>query len=405
MMATIHTRIRTIPAAAKNAPLFLVLLALFCLGGCSDTTDSKAKADNGQKKRAVPVIIGVSKTKTVPVELRAIGTVEPFATVAIKSQITGTLERIHFQEGDDVQKDEVLFSLDPRPFTALLNQTQGALARDRAQLDNARKELERYTTAARKGYVSTEQAEQAETKVATLAATIKADEAAVENARLQLEFCTITSPIDGRTGELQVAAGNLIKASADTPMVVINQIAPIKVAFSVPGKHFADIKKYRAEGSLRVSLASAGGEMLTGDFAFLDNTIDPTTGTLRLKAEFANKERILWPGQFVDVRLILTSRPNVTVVPTQAIQTGQNGPHVFVVRDDATVEERAITPGMAIDGETLIESGLSSGEKVVIDGQLQLTTGTRVEERGRPTRSSPSPAPAEPSQASPRGTP
>ena len=371
------TRFRFLPA------LFLILL-LLALNGCSDNGKSKATPENQPKKRAVPVLIGVSSEKTIPIELRSIGTVEPYATVAIKSQITGTLQRIHFKEGADVKKGEILFSLDPRPVVAMLNQAQGALVRDKAQLDNARKEFDRYANAAKKGYVSTEQAEQSETKVATLAATIKADEAAVENARLQLEFCTIYSPIDGRTGELPVAEGNLIKANADTSMVTINQISPIKVSFTVPGKYFGEIKKYREAGTLQVVLNGADGTPVTGKFAFLDNAIDQTTGTLRLKAEFANQDHSLWPGQFVEIRLNLTSRPHTTVVPTLAVQVGQNGAHVFVVKDDATVEERTITTGIQIDGETVVESGITPGERVVTDGQLQLINGTKVEERGKP---------------------
>ena len=385
MMPFTLSRIGAPLARLQILPAFLLLVMLLASGGCSDNGGNKVKAENGPKKRAVPVLIGVSRERTIPVELQAMGTVEPYATVAIKSQITGTLQRIHFKEGADVKKGDILFSLDPRPVAAILGQAQGALVRDRAQLENARKELERYANAAKKGYVSTEQAEQSETKVATLAATIKADEAAVENARLQLEFCTIYAPIDGRTGELPVAEGNLIKANADTAMVTINQVCPIKVSFTVPGKHFADIKKYRDQGSLLVSLTGSEGAPATGTFAFLDNAIDQTTGTLRLKAEFANNDRSLWPGQFVEIRLALTSRPNMTVVPTQAVQVGQGGAHVFVVKDDASVEERAITTGMRIDGETVIESGLTPGEKVVTDGQLQLTSGTKVEDRGKPT--------------------
>ena len=399
----------TLPkTGAPLAPLqifaaFLLLFMFLALCGCSDNGNDKAKAENGPKKRAVPVLIGTSTTKTVPVELQATGTVEPYATVAIKSQITGILQRIHFKEGADVKKGDILFSLDPRPVAAMLGQAQGALVRDRAQLDNARKELERYATAAKKGYVSTEQAEQAETKVATLAATIKANEAAVENARLQLEFCTIYAPIDGRTGELPVAEGNLIKANADTSMVTINQVCPIKVSFTVPGKHFGDIKKYRDQGTLQVVLSGSEGAPVTGTFAFLDNTIDQATGTLRLKAEFANNDRSLWPGQFVEIRLILTSRPNMTVVPTQAVQVGQNGAHVFVVKDDASVEERAITTGMRIDGETVVESGLTPGEKVVTDGQLQLTSDTKVEERSKPAVGQAA-GPPERAQEKPRST-
>ncbi len=391
------------PARLQRVSAFLVLLMLLALCGCSDNGGNKAKVENGPKKRAVPVLIGTSTTKTVPVELKATGTVEPFATVAIKSQITGILQRIHFKEGDDVKRGDILFSLDPRPVAAMLNQAQGALVRDKAQLDNARKELERYATAAKKGYVSTEQAEQAETKVATLAATIKADEAAVENARLQLEFCTIYSPIDGRTGELPVAEGNLIKANADTAMVTINQVSPIKVSFTVPGKHFGDIKKYRDQGTLLVALSGPEGNPLTGKFAFLDNSIDQATGTLRLKAEFANEDKSLWPGQFVAIQVSLTSLPDATVVPTQAVQVGQSGPHIFVVKDDASVEDRPIAIGMSLDGETVVESGLSPGERVVTDGQLQLTNGTKVEERGKPSIGQAS-GPAEKTMEKPRST-
>jgi multidrug efflux system membrane fusion protein len=399
----------TLPkTGAPLAPLqiFTAVLLLFmflALCGCSDNGSDKAKAENGPKKRAVPVLIGTSTTKTVPVELKATGTVEPYATVAIKSQITGILQRIHFKEGADVKKGDILFSLDPRPVAAMLGQAQGALVRDKAQLDNARKELERYATAAKKGYVSTEQAEQAETKVATLAATIKANEAAVENARLQLEFCTISSPIDGRTGELPVAEGNLIKANADTAMVTINQVSPIKVSFTVPGKHFGDIKKYRDQGTLQVALSGPEGNPVTGKFSFLDNTIDQATGTLRLKAEFTNEDKDLWPGQFVAIRIFLTSLPDATVVPTQAVQVGQSGPHIFVVKDDASVEDRPVAIGMSLDGETVVESGLSPGERVVTDGQLQLTSGTKVEERGKPFIGQAS-GPAEKTMEKPRST-
>jgi membrane fusion protein, multidrug efflux system len=382
-MTIASTTLRPVISPVLKAPIFLLLLAILTFCGCSDTAGNKAKAEAGPKKKAIPVLIGTSEKRTVPVEIQAIGTVEPFATVAVKSQITGTLQRINFKEGDDVKKGEPLFALDPRPFTAMLNQALGALIRDRAQLDLARKELERYTSAVKKGYVSTEQAEQAETKVATLAATIKADEAAVENARLQLEYCTIYAPIDGRTGELPVAEGNLIKANADTAMVAINQVSPIKVSFTVPGKHFGEIRRYQAEGSLQVSLAVPGGAPLTGTFAFLDNAIDQTTGTLRLKADFANTDKTLWPGQFVDVRLALTTRPDVTVVPTQAVQLGQKGAHIFIVKDDFTVEDRPVTTGVNIDGKTVVESGLGPGEKVVTAGQLQLVNGSKVEEQGK----------------------
>jgi multidrug efflux system membrane fusion protein len=359
---------------------FVLFLALFLLSGCSENSAGKGK-DGGRPKKAAPVTIGLSEQKTIPVEIHAIGTVEPSATVGIRSQITGTLKSVHFREGADVKKGDPLFTIDPRPFAALLNQAQGALARDRAELDNAHRELERYTQAVRKGYVSQEQADQAETKASTLAAIIKADEAAVENARLQLEFCSIISPIDGRAGELLADQGNMIKANADTAMVTINRLVPIRVSFTVPGKYLQEIKKYQAAGSLRVQVPISEGEPLTGVFSFLDNTVDPTTGTIRLKAEFANPDKTLWPGEFVDVRLILTVRQDTVVVPTAAIQIGQEGAHVYVVKPDMTVEDRPVVTGTIADGETVIESGIRAGERVVTDGQMQLTDGTKVEDR------------------------
>ncbi len=369
----------------KALDLVIVALSLlFLFSGCSEQQGIKGKGGAQTKKQAVPVAIGLSGHKNVPIELKAIGTVEAYATVAVKSQITGVVQSVHFKEGDEVKQGDPLFTIDPRPFVALLDQAQGALARDRAELENARKELERYSHAAQKGYVSTEQADQAQTKAATLAATVKADEAAVENARLQLDFCSINSPINGRTGELMADRGNLIKANADTSMVTINQLTPIKVSFAVPGKDLQEIKKYQAQESLKVLVPLPGGKVLTGTFSFLDNTVDPTTGTIRLKAEFANTDKTLWPGEFVDVLLILTTKPDAVVVPTAAIQIGQNGAHIYVVRSDMTVEDRAVVTGTMVNGETVIESGIKAGEKVVTDGQLQLTDGTKILERDRP---------------------
>jgi membrane fusion protein, multidrug efflux system len=361
----------------------LLLSCSFFSSGCSGNGGGKGTGGDRARK-AVPVSIGRSEAKAVPSELRAIGTVEPFATVAIKSQITGVVQSIHFKEGDEVKQGDLLFTIDPRPFVALLDQSQGALARDRAELDNARKELERYSHAAQKGYVSTEQADQARTKTATLSATVKADEAAVENARLQLDFCSITSPINGYTGELLADRGNLIKANADTAMVTINQISPIKVSFTVPGKNLQEIIRYQKEGSLKVLVLPPDGKPLTGIFSFLDNTVDPTTGTIRLKAEFANTDKMLWPGQFVEVHLILTVRQDTVVVPTAAIQIGQDGVHIYVVKTDMTVEDRHVTTGTIVDGETVVESGIKPGEQVVTDGQLQLIDGAKIEQRTGP---------------------
>lgn len=366
----------------------LVVVCLLLLTGCLKNKEKQGEKVNRPIK-AMPVTIGLSAVKNVPVALNAIGTVEPFATVAIKSQITGILKKVHFNEGDDVKKGDLLFTLDERPFTAQLNQARSTLARDRAELENARKEQKRYSLAAGKGYVSSEQEDTAATKVATLSATVQADEAAVENSRLQLEFCSIVAPIDGRTGELLVNAGNLIKANDDTAMVTLNQITPIKVSFTVPGKNLPEIKKYQAAGSLQVQLPDIKGKALPGTFSFLDNRIDTGTGTLLLKATFANIGQELWPGEYVDVQLVLTTRPGAVVVPSQAIQVRQDGGHIFVVHDDMTVEDRSITTAMIVDKETVVEKGLAGGEKVVTNGQLQLSDGTKVQDWKSPMSENP----------------
>ncbi len=390
-----HFLVNPVTAGARCTALnVLIIICFLVFSGCLEHKEKNDKNANRSQK-SMPVTIGLSTIKSVPVVLNGIGTVEPFATVAIKSQITGILKSIHFNEGDDVKKGDLLFTIDERPFAALLNQTIGSLARDRAELENARKELKRYNLAAGKGYVSSEQADTAATRVATLAATVRAGEAAVENSRLQLEFCSIVAPIDGRTGELLVSAGNLIKANADTAMVTLNQLIPVKVSFTVPGKNLPEIQKFQAAGSLQVQIPGIQREPLTGTFAFIDNRIDSSTGTLLLKAIFANTGQDLWPGQFVDVRLILTIRPEVVVVPSQAIQVRQDGAHIYVVGDDLTVEDRLVTTGMIVDQETVVEKGLAGGQKVVTNGQLQLSDGIKVQERRNQTTGPPKkPAPA-----------
>ena len=369
------------------ATLAITLALAIALAACSKAPDDKAKNGQAARKRVVPVLLDTVRHGEVPVLLRATGTVEASAAVAIKAQVAGIVQGIHFQEGDEVKAGAPLFTLDKRPFAAALHQAQGVLARDRAELDNARREEARYSAASRKGYVSGEQAEQAATRVATLTATVQADEAAVENARLRLEFCTIHAPISGRTGEVQTAVGNLVKENADTPLVTIRLTRPIEVAFAVPGRHLADIVSSRQAGSLRVTIDDPAFPLLAGSLSFLDNTIDPATATLRLKARFVNDDDSLWPGQTVAVAILLATRPAAILVPTRAINMGQKGPRVFVVSDEGVASERAIVAGQPFGEMTVVESGLSAGEKVVGEGQLQVTDGARVEQRnGSPDR-------------------
>ena len=362
--------------------LILLCSLLLLLPGCSSNPNGDGK--KGQKKKStIPVTIETSQKKMLPLEIGATGYVESFATVEIRSQVTGTLKSVHFKEGDEVKAGELLFTIDPRLFAANLAKAEAVLAKDKAELDNAYREGERYALAVKKGFVSTEQADQAATKVATLTATVKADQAAIDAARLELDYCTIRSPLAGRTSEIKNDPGNLIKANADLPMVTVKQIRPVLATFTVPGQHLADISKYRAAGTLKVLVTdkNAKGELLTGSLSFIDNTMDPTTGVIRLKATFTNTDKTLWPGQMIDVRMQLTLRPDCIVVPSQAIQTGQKGPYIYVVKDDQSVEFRPVTPGMLYQGETVIESGLQAGERVVTDGQMQLADGVKVEER------------------------
>ena len=358
--------------------IFLILFISF-IPACS------GKPAPPPPKPPVPVAAGIVIQKTVPVQIRAIGNVEAYSTVSVKSQIGGILTHVHFREGQDVSKGALLFTIDPRPYEAALKQAEANLAKDTAQLDNAREEVRRYAELAKKGYVAQEQYDQIRTNAASFEATVNADNAVVENARLQLKYCYIYSPITGRTGNLISNEGNLIKANADTSMVIINQIRPIYVTFSVPEQYLSEIKKYMSGGKVKVQafITKGGDNPEEGILTFVDNTVDVVTGTIKLKATFANKEKRLWPGQFVDVVMVLTTQPNAVVVPTQSIQAGQKGQYVFVIKNDLTVEDRPVTVGRTLNSETVIDKGLRAGEKVVTDGQLRLVPGAKVQIKGK----------------------
>jgi multidrug efflux system membrane fusion protein len=333
------------------------------------------------KRPAVAVTVGTVVQKTAPVQLTAIGNVEAVSTIQVKSQIGGVLQKAHFKEGQDVAKGALLFTIDPRPYEAQVKQAEANLAKDKAQMENARKDASRYEELVKKGYVAREQYEQYSTNATALAATVAADQALLDNARLQLKYCYIYSPISGRTGSLIANEGNLIKANADTAMVTINQIQPIYVTFSVPEQYLSEIKEYMAAGELKVEAYISKEDRVPeqGLLTFIDNAVDLSTGTIKLKATFPNSHRRLWPGQFVSAVLTLTSRPNALMVPTAAVQTGQDGQFVFVVKNDSTVESRPVNAGMAVNDETVIEKGLRAGETVVTDGQLQLVPGAKIE--------------------------
>lgn len=355
--------------------IFAVLLSVgTLLASCSGNVE-KPKA-----KPAVPVTVSTSLRKAVPVQLRVIGTVEALSTVSIKSQVNGMLEEVHFREGEDVGRGTLLFTIDSRPFAAVLRQAKAALARDIAQEKYARDQARRYAALLEEGIVTQDQYEQLRSNAEALAETVRAGRAAVDTAAVMLGYCSIHSPIDGRTGNLMVQRGNLVKANDEPTLVTINQITPIYVTFSVPEKELAGIKKHLAAGDLKVEalIPNDSGPAEQGVINFLDNMVDPTTGTIKLKGTFPNKQRRLWPGQFVNVVLTLATLPNAVTVPAQAVQTGQEGVFVFVVKPDLTVEMRPVVTGVTYNGETVVEKGLSGGETVVTDGQLQLVPGSRV---------------------------
>lgn len=328
----------------------------------------------------VPVRVAKATVQTMPVQVIAIGNVEAFASVSVKPLVSGELETIKFEEGQDVKKGQLLFTIDRRPFEAALAQAQANLARDKATAANARLDAGRYASLSVQGVTSKQQADQAASAADAYDAAVRADSAAVDAAKLELEYCTIYSPIDGRTGSYQVKPGNMVKANDVPVLIVINQISPIYLDFSVPEQYLADIKKYMSQGALHVdaTIPNDPGPPEVGTVTFVDNAMDNTTATIRLKATFANEKKRLWPGQFVNTVLTLTSERNAVVVPAQAIQTGQNGQFVFVVKSDNTVESRPVAVGRTVNGVTVIEKGLAQGETVVTDGQLRLIPGAKI---------------------------
>jgi multidrug efflux system membrane fusion protein len=359
----------------KTLRFILLLVILSFLAACSQGAKGKQQMPN-----AVPVLAAVAVQKDVPVQLTAIGNVEAYSTVEVNSRIGGQLVRVHFKEGQDVNKGDILFTIDPRPFEAALKQAEANLLRDTAQMNNARQQEQRYQELVKKGYVAQADYDQMRTNADALEATVRADKAAVENARLQLTYCFIYSPITGRTGNLLVHEGNIIKEN-DKTIVTINQVQPIYVSFTLPEQRLPEVKKYMAGERLKVMVSYPQKNELPmqGELTFIDNTVDRMTGTIRLKGTFANNEKRLWPGQFVNVTLNLTTRPSAIVVPSQAVLVGQQGQYVFVIRRDATVEMRPVTVSMTVGSESVIEKGVASGEQVVTDGQLRLVPGTKVE--------------------------
>jgi membrane fusion protein, multidrug efflux system len=360
----------------------LLLLAVQLLACIGLTACNHGGEESAAHPAFPPVAVLVAKAvqKTVPNQIQAIGSVQAFATVGIKSRVEGPLVAINFKEGDYVERGQLLFTIDPRTFQAALNQAKANLSRDQATAHQASVEEERYRILWRQGVGSRQQFDQSYATAASSAAIVAADRAAVESARLNLDFTRITAPVAGRTGSLQNHIGDLIKADADNPMVTIAQIEPIYVTFSVPEKDLEAIRRNMEIHQLKVSAFLPGDQtpIETGLLAFIDNTVDQTTGTIMLKGLFRNKDHRLWPGEFVNVRLTLDDIENAILIPTQAIQTGQDGQFVFTVGPGMKVSPHPVVAGPAIGSETVIEHGIADGDTVVTDGQLRLMPGATV---------------------------
>jgi multidrug efflux system membrane fusion protein len=363
-------------AGARFLKYAVLLMIPALLAACGD------KKPKPMPPRVTPVTDAFVVQKDIPVQLTAIGNVEPYSTVAVTSRIAGQLVKVHFKEGQDVKKGDMLFTIDPRPFEAALRQAEGNLARDKAQMENAYVQARRYEELIKKGYVAQSDYDQLRTSADALAAVVGSDKAAVENAHLQVGYCRIYSPITGRTGTLLLNEGSMIKEN-DKTIVTINQVQPIYVGFSLPEQSLPEVKKYSVKGGLKVSVKLPHDEEKpeTGTLTFVDNAVDRTTGTIRLKATFENSLRKLWPGQFVDVVVGLTTQPNALVVPSQAVMTGQQGQYVFVIKPDSSVDMRPVVVNRTLDNDSVVEKGLNAGERVVTDGQLRLVPGAKVESK------------------------
>ena len=328
--------------------------------------------------KSVPVVVAVAVQKTIPIQMNALGSVEAFATISVRTQITAQIAKVLFKEGKDVKKGDLLLTLDCRTNEAALAQAQANLVRDKAQARYAEEQVRRYADLIKKDYVAKEQFDQIQANADALKATLKADEAIVESNRVLMQYCSIYSPIDGRTGMLKVNQGNIVKAD-DTEILTINQIQPIYVTFAVVEKDLPRVKKYSMEKTLTVEAFIPGEERPeNGELTFVDNAIDRTTGTITIKGTFANKEKRLIPGQFVDVVLTLTVQSDAVLVPSQAVEQGQTGQYVYVIGPDSAAEMRKVTIGGEVKGETVIVTGLKPGERIVTDGQMRLNPGTKV---------------------------
>ncbi len=328
----------------------------------------------------IPVTAGTVAAADVPVFLQGIGTVQAYNSVAIKTRVDGQIVNVLFKEGQEVKEGDPLFQIDPRPYQAALEQAQAAKQKDEAQLVSAQADLDRYSKLVGTGYQTRQSYEQQQAQVATLQASIKGDEAQISSAKLNLGYADVRSPIDGRLGAKLVDKGNLVRAGDNTALVTITEVKPIFVSFTLPQDSFDDIREQQKKAPLVVRAYGSDGKKLEaeGKLTLIDNAIDQATGTIRLKARFDNKDENLWPGEFVNVRLILSTRKGVATVPARTVQEGREGRYAYIIKPDSTVERRAVEVASIQDGIAVVTKGLTPGEQVVVDGQYRLTNGARV---------------------------
>ena len=358
--------------------LLVVAALLFAYFG----TEIRANERKGPKgPPAVPVSIAPVAQEMVPLRLQAIGNVEAYATVSLKARVDGQIVETGFKEGQQVKKGQMLFKIDPRPYEAALRQAEANALRDAAARDQARSQERRYQELLEKNFVSKEAYAQIRTNAATAEATAGASQAALDNAKLNIEYCTVLAPIEGYAGKIQIQIGNLVRANDVNALVVINQVQPIYVNFAVPEQRLAEVREYMASGPLAVEALAPGSDQTAaaGTLIFVDNAVDPSTGTIRLRARFPNKENALWPGQFVNVSVRLFEQADAIVIPSQAVQTGPQGQYVYVVGQDMVAQVRRITVQRTEGERAIVATGLAKGEQVVTRGQLRLGPKTRVQ--------------------------
>ena len=367
----------------RSAILFVSLTAVLFLSGCGSKKQAPTAGGSGGRPPA-PVVVASVEQRDIPVQIHAIGNVEAYQTVQIRSQVNGQIQKIFFKEGEDVRAGQPLFQLDKRPFQADLEKAIGQMKHDQAQAENSGIQADRYSGLEKQGIVSHEQAEQLRAQAKADASAVEADRAAADAARVQLQYTDIIAPINARAGALMINLGNLVKAN-DTPYLLqLNQVTPIYVTFSVPETNLDRVRWRFSSGQLKV-LAYPKGQSenpAEGRLTFIDNGVDTTTGMVKLKGTFQNKDRRLWPGEFVDVALVLSTQRNAIVVPTKAIQTGQQGEYVYVIRADSTAESRPVKTAGAYQNLTLISDGLKAGERVIVNGQLRVAPNTKVMVQG-----------------------